>query len=325
MKSQRKELPLVEPLYSTYHSEGAATAVISSNPSIRNWYYNNILMLKCSKDFLNGYTSPKLHIENTSWEKNPYLLKYWFQLEFIYGYEHEVIRRLLDKNYYVVFMGADDYYIKGKTFYRQRHFSHDGLICGYDLNEKKYCLYSYNSDWQYKKFWTSSYGLKHAFNCMTQQEKYGLISGIKPLDDVEIQFNSSDAVKKIKEYLCSNSILKKSENEVRGIEVNEYICKYIEKILDSSIPYEKIDWRVLRVLWEHKKVMYERLLLMSKESKTNMEKICSSYQKIANRMNAARMMYASYCRKRKDSILNPIKEIISQSMEEEYILLNKII
>ena len=44
MKKTKKkiELPLVEPLYSTYHYQGPGTAVLVNNPSIRNWYLNQV-------------------------------------------------------------------------------------------------------------------------------------------------------------------------------------------------------------------------------------------------------------------------------------------
>lgn len=39
------ELPIIAPIYSTYHYQGDASAVINDNPSIRNWFLNNNLIL----------------------------------------------------------------------------------------------------------------------------------------------------------------------------------------------------------------------------------------------------------------------------------------
>ena len=57
------ELPLVTPLYETYHNQGSATAIIANNPSIRNWYLNNAVNLVCNRKFLRGYTSPEVDVQ----------------------------------------------------------------------------------------------------------------------------------------------------------------------------------------------------------------------------------------------------------------------
>ena len=36
------QLPIVEPVYGTYHFQGGASAVIHDNPSIRNWFLNEV-------------------------------------------------------------------------------------------------------------------------------------------------------------------------------------------------------------------------------------------------------------------------------------------
>ena len=76
-------------------------------------------------------------------------------MQFMKGYIHPLIRNLLDAGYYVCFVGVDDYYVKGKSWYKERHVNHDGAICGYNQEDKTYCLYSYDSNWVYRKFWTT--------------------------------------------------------------------------------------------------------------------------------------------------------------------------
>ena len=53
MNKKKLELPLIEPVLSTYHHQGASAA-IALNPSIRNWYLNEKAILKCSHCFLTG-------------------------------------------------------------------------------------------------------------------------------------------------------------------------------------------------------------------------------------------------------------------------------
>jgi hypothetical protein len=111
-KPQKKiELPLVEPLYCTYQNQGPGTAILASNPSIRNWYLNHVMILSCTRKFLNGFTTPQVSIAGSSWTQNPYLEKISYEMRFMKGYTHFVIRNLLDAGYYVCFNGIDDYYV----------------------------------------------------------------------------------------------------------------------------------------------------------------------------------------------------------------------
>ena len=74
MKNQKKkiELPIIEPLYSTYHYQGIATAILSSNPSLRNWYLNQSMILTCNRKFLKGFTTPEIDIADSSCDAIPY-------------------------------------------------------------------------------------------------------------------------------------------------------------------------------------------------------------------------------------------------------------
>ena len=88
MKKTKKkiELPLVEPIYSTYHYQGTGAAIIATNPSIRNWYLNNAVTLTCNRKFLKGYTTPEIDLPFSSWTENPYLDTRWYNMRFINGY-----------------------------------------------------------------------------------------------------------------------------------------------------------------------------------------------------------------------------------------------
>lgn len=142
------ELPLAEPIYSTYHSQGADGAVFAGNPSIRNWYYNHLSMLSCNKKFLRGYTTPELFVEHSSFWDNPYVESERIPTWYLGSSVHKLMRSLLNDECYVYFTGIDDFYIKGKSWYQKRHFKHDGLLYGYDQTDKTYSIYAYDESWR---------------------------------------------------------------------------------------------------------------------------------------------------------------------------------
>lgn len=322
---KKVELPLVEPIYSTYHNQGTGAAIIFDNPSIKNWYYNQAVILTCNRRFLKGYTTPEIRVEGSLWSDNPYIERKSYYMRFLKGYTHYVIKNLLDEGYYVAFGGIDDYYIEGKSWYKKRHFFHDGCICGYDQENKMYCIFAYDKDWIYKKFWTPKKSFDAGMKSSFKQENYTSIFGLKPKAD-RVEFSANIALKKIEEYLDSSfeKYPETEEGTVYGFIVHDYMIKYIDKLYDESIPYEKMDWRVLRVIWEHKKVMKTRIELIEKELYLGSD-ISSAYLSIVKEADNARMLYASHNMKRRDAILPIVKKKLIYIKERECELLTNLL
>ena len=322
-KTKKKiELPLVEPLYSTYH-HAPGSAVLVNNPSIRNWYMNEVMILACNRKFLNKYTSPEIRITNACWRENPYLDKKFYAMQFLEGHIHFVIRKLLDAGYYVCFSGIDDYYVEGKSWYHERHFDHDGCICGYDQENKTYCIYAYDKNWIYQKFWTTQKSFDAGRKAQFKKKQYGSICGIKPKGD-PIVFSHETALKKIAEYLDSNleKYPETEEGTVSGIVVHDYISKYVGKLYDGSIPYEKMDRRVFRMIWEHKKVMLERIKLIEDALSLD-HSLSDAYKSVVRESDNCRMLYAAHHMKQRNSVLPMIqKKLLNLKEKEKEILEN---
>ena len=319
------ELPLVEPMYSTYHFQGSGLAVLESNPSICNRYLNEILILECNRKFLSGFTTPDIGIVDSKWDNNPYLERRWFSTQFIRGYINPVIRNLLDAGYYVVFTGVDDYYMEGKSWSGKRHMPHDGLICGYNQEDKTYCIYAYDSNWIYRKFWVKQSSFNAGIRAMARENEHAQIWGIKPKPD-EVEFSADIACKKIAEYLDSDyeKYPEDGEGMVHGIVVHDYIAKYAGKLLDGSIPYERMDWRVFRLIREHKKVMHERIRCIEKALGLPAD-ISERYEPLIAEADMMRMLYASHFMKRRDSVLPIIQKKLLAVKEKEQALLGELL
>lgn len=319
------ELPLVEPLYSTYHNQATGSAIIFNNQSIKNWYYNQVLILTCNRKFLNGYTTPEINVDNSLLYNNPYLERKNYDMRFLKGYTNYVIKNLLNEGYYIHFKGIDDYYIEGKSWYRKRHFIHDGCICGYDQENKKYCIYAYDQNWICRKFWVSKKSFNAGMRSAFKQGKYDSIIGLKPKTE-RVEFSLHIALKNIEEYLDSSfeKYPESEEGTAYGIVVHDYIAKYIDKLYDGSIPYEKMDRRVLRVIWDHKKVMHTRIELIEKELSLGSD-ISSAYLSIVKEADNARMLYASHNMKRRDAILPIVKKKLIYIKEREHELLTNLL
>lgn len=298
--------------------------MLQNNPSIRNWYYDSVMQLTCTAKFLHGFTTPQLNIEKSSWEDNPHLQKVYYPMQYLKGHCVTVIKNLIDDGFYVNYNRVDDYYIPGKTWYKQRHFSHDGLICGYDQADKSFMLYAYDNNWIYRKFKTTQSGFSAGRASMFRQDRYGMICGIKPCNE-EVLFNADVAVNNIRKYLKQTPLTAgKPDRIISGYSVQEYLLEYLKFIQNGDIPHERVDKRILRLIWEHKRAMTERLKMIEQCHGFN-NLISSEYQLLASEMDTLRMLYASYCLRQRSSLLPIIRTRLMNVQSKEFELLTKLI
>ncbi len=319
------ELPLIEPVYRTFNYDSAGSAIAKDNLSIRNWYLNEVMITTCSRDFMKGYTSPKLWIVDSVYLQNPHVKRIRYEIKYLGAGIHSVIRNLINDGFYVFFWGLDDYYFKGKSWYHEKHFPHDGMITGYDTENDTYTVYAYDKRWILQKFKTPKRALVKAINSGLAQNHNGYLDAIKVKTE-PVSLCPETICKKIKSYLDSS--LEKyppdKDGTVYGIAVHEYLTMYLDKLFSGEIPYERMDRRVFRFVWEHKKVMLERILAVEKELSLGNE-ISSKYKFLVKEAENMRMMYASFNHRRRDSLLMDIKNKLIYVHENEKNLLARFV
>ena len=142
----------------------------------------------------------------------------------------------------------------------------------------------------------------------------------------QIEFSPDIVLEKIAEYLDSNieKYPETTEGTVFGIVVHDYIAKYIDKLYDGSIPYKKIDRRIFRVIWEHKKVMLERIALIEDILSID-HSISEKYQTVVREADNCRMLYAAHHMKQRNSILPIIQKKLLTLKENELNLLTELL
>lgn len=326
--SKSVNLPVHMPVYTTFNYLGTVGIVTAPNKSFINWFYNNGVSLRCNKKFLGGYTSPDIVVPDINVFWIDQVEKIGYNIRFIKNDIHSVIKNMLEEGYYVYFNWFDDYYIEGKSFYKQRHMPHDGLICGYDDEDGTYKLAAYNQNLVYCTFNTPQKCFDKAMNSMIEREnRYAELFALKSNDDY-IELDLKCIKKKIKKYLSSNFINNppryEPEGEVYGIIVHDYIVMYLDRLLDDSIPYERTDKRVFRMLWEHKQCMFDRICAV--ENKLGLDnQLSNKYKIIRNESNAIRLMYAKYCLKQDKSLISSIRQKLIFLKNEERKVLKKFI
>lgn len=323
--NKKVELPIIEPVFSTYHYQCMATAIISSNPSIRNWALNENVTMWCEKSFLWGVTTPYLTVQFSSYEENPHLEKHFFDLTDENIIFDQLVQKYMDNGYYFYFNKIDDFYLDGKTWYKERHFFHDGILCGYDQENKLYCIYAYDNRWKYTKLWIPQESFNDGIRSMRESGEKGYLYALKPMPE-RVDFNPTIVVNNLKSHINTTFEVcpPTDPTGVTGLAVHDYILLYLDKLLDNSIPHERMDWRIFRVIWEHKKLMLERIERM--EEALSLDSTASDlYKFIVEEANQIRLLYASYHMKRRDSLLVSIKEKLIEIKHKEKEILEKFI
>lgn len=315
-------LPVETPKLCTYHFEATACIVGSYNPTFINWIHNQSINISCGTLFLSGFGSPKLIIDSTDYCKIPHFEKNRISAETCRPNFKNFIEESINNGYYVAFENVDDYYIENKTWYGRRHFFHDGLIVGYDNIESKYYIAAYDSRWVYRVFETSQEAFFKGVDVAPKSNRYSRLTSLKIKDD-NILLKETQILKGLKKYINSEKT-ESSINNINGLETFKYIDKYLQYLYEDRIPFEKTDYRIMRVVWEHKKCMLERIQVLEKEFMLSSE-ISLDYANLVKRSDDIRMIYSNYCITGRKNLLETIRRELSKITQEERKLIIKLI
>ena len=99
---------------------------------------------------------------------------------------------------------------------------------------------------------------------------------------------------------------------------------YLDKLLDGSIPFERMDRRIFRLLWEHKHLMTERIKKIE-ETFLFKSSVSAQYETIEKEADTLRMLYATYSMKKRDSLLMKIRSRLIELNNKEKKLLTELL
>mgnify|MGYP003291408286 CR=1 FL=1 len=315
-------LPFEVPIFATTQGAAATGLAMIGHPTAFNYLLNNSTSLYCTRKFIKGFTTPEVSVPDSGIFSCGFMVRYGVNFKYSFPHCMDIIKNMLNDKLYIYYNRVDDFYLPGKSWYGTRHIYHDGVICGYDDNDGTLSIAAYDINWLYSLIRIPQEAFIKGMQSAFEVEQYGTFTGYKIRNNVVIDLEEKKIINNIKEYLESDFKAYPTDVEggVRGAVVHDYLCIYLKKIIDGSVPYEKMDWRVLRPVWEHKKCMLERIRAV--EIKNAWDKyLGDAYMPIVEKANYIRMMYALYHRRRKDSILSGvIKELMELKNEEKQIL-----
>lgn len=302
-------LPFEVPIIATTQGSAAAGIAMTGHPTAHNQILNQAVSLFCRRRFLKGFTTPQLSIINWGLGCYPIIERYEVNFRFVKDYCIQIIKHMLDEGFYVYYSDVDDFYLPEKSWYGIKHRTHDGIICGYDDNDATISIAAYDINWIFRLIRIPQECFILGLESAMKNSEYGTMTAYRIKENTVVEVNERDILRLLKEYLDSNfeKYPADEDGDVRGIVVHNYLAMYMDKLKDGSIPYEKMDWRALRPVWEHKKCMLDRIKAVEDKNGWSNE-LSERYASVVEKANRIRMMYAMYHKNHNDKLLDKIHD-----------------
>lgn len=297
------QLPVREIPFSTYHNQIAGGLALSVLPDFMNYYINHCVTISCEKNFLHGYSSPEVNIPKAHVFDINTLDCYKTSMRFLPNSLHQMISDMLEENFYIYCNGIDDFYIPGKSWYNERHYHHDCIILGIDDSANTYTISAYDNQWVLKVLTIPQKCLTAGMRSSLNAGVIGEFAGVKARPSA-IPLDLSRLYQGLSQYISSDLSIYPldSSQPAQGIVIHDYLTIYLGMIENGDIHHGKVDWRIMRLFWEHKKCMANRIFAIENALSLS-HKISDCYSQVVNRADKMRMMFAIYIRKRRDSMI----------------------
>lgn len=338
-------LPIISPPISAFSHQVFPLSILMSYEESLPWVFSNYIQLFTLKDlynqgervgtgdfFYNYYGDWQLFEIKTC----PWLQYYEVPQNFIFSNMniHDFLKKFLNLGFYVKIC-VDKYFIK---FYKigELHETHQLMVYGYDDLNQEYFVADNFAFGKFKFLKISYTDLYDSVNIIIKNDiRSDTLRAIdlikfKKCDNLfpeMFKLNTAKIINDIKEYLLIDGygeIYRKiSVNYIFGINYYDSLIKYYEK---CSKLIEQIDNRTISVLFDHKNLMYSRLIYMSEHNNLiNGEFFIESYKEIKTSILIARNLLVKYNITKNSSNVNRIISLLEEVKKNEIYILNVLI
>ncbi|OPH47993.1 hypothetical protein BC351_39075 [Paenibacillus ferrarius] len=269
--------------------------ITSSYEKTLPWFYSNFIQMYGNKHFLQQnkefyfdfYRGGRWEFNNN----NPYLLSHNTGMDLLQHLRSGITELAIDfinQEYYPV-LYIDEYYISYSFAYQSLHLPHHLMIYGYDDDRKIFHTMAFGKKGSFSKHEVSFKEVETAFQSMF---RFIMNEGYKDEQTYFFKFNhdyeySLDLTlikNQLRDYVESktseNTINRNTDNDAYGLETYDYLQLYFEACSrkDPNL-FNRQDVRQLHILYEHKKIMVDRInYLTEKGCMSRAEKIRDGYK-----------------------------------------------
>ena len=341
----KKKIPIQEPPVTSYLFSMYPLSIMRPHMAFTPWICSNYIQLYHYKDhFLRFYVNP---LSPKGGKKNYYFVTCPF-LD-VQRLEQRIILRTYDDVVQFVIssieedchvqLDVDYYYLPSTEPYRRFHFMHELLVSGYDDTNQTFEISGYNGSWNYHIATITFDELYQAVNTVNINAPSGNLYQADQLEESPMVFlyridnrktyeiNIRQICELLSDYLESVNTAEKyrmlfvpEEEGLWGVSVYSYLTESLDRgrnLETLTIP--------LRVLWEHKKVMTERIRYLEERGYIDSgNRLFEEYSEITRMTNHARWLFLKCLKKPKVSLVRSAIAILQETAENEYHLLVKL-
>lgn len=338
------QLPVVNPPLKGFLRWAYTLSITSIHEETMPWYYSNFIQMFCKKNFLEDgrqyYVDFFRGKPNELNFNNPFLLTCSVNYTILESLALDAWPKFfadqIQNGYYcVVFL--DEARLSPAASYQKEPFPHHLFLYGFDWEESVFNASMFdhtgvyrNLQIPFREFQDAVQSMRHLLKERLTADHHTYFYKYEPHSPYP--FDKTAAIDQLRDYLNGETHLNRinynSDNEEAfGIKVYDYLQLYFDAVEgnDSRLG-DRNDVRHLHVLWEHKKMMSERIGYLVDEGIIPYdEELVAGYKDITKRAMKLRDQYIRHEIREDKEMFERLRLRFDEFQKEEPVLLQKLI
>lgn len=261
------ELPFVFPPIETYQGDSFILGIMLAYPEYSDIQYNGYINLECNNT--DRLSKMELAFSDSLWEFYRVSGLAEMNLYDVSNFSKKTLCQFIceriDQGNYLLFYDIDEYYLSYSEHFKRKHFNHDTYVYGY--SDDCFQVFAYRNE-HLASFCLDKVEIINALvsrKARNNIDKRRLFCTYRPSINGSIRADKTIIYRKINTFYEKNGEADSIKEKVQGIEVYDVLLNGM-KLIEKD---KKVDLRPFRCLWEHKKLMKERMAYLQGDSDSN--------------------------------------------------------
>lgn len=257
------ELPFVFPPIETYQGDSFILGIMLAYPEYADIQYNGYINLECEKT--DCLSDMKLAFSDSLWEYYRVCGMAEMNLYDVSNFSKKTLCQFIceriDQGNYLLFYDIDEYYLSYSDNFKRSHTNHDAYVYGY--SEDCFQVFAYRNE-HLACFCIDKVEVINALvsrKARKNADKRRHFCTYRPSINRTVRVDKAMIYEKVKAFYKADS----SQGKAQGICVYDVLLNGLKSVKKG----DKVDLRPFRCLWEHKKLMKERMLYLQDNSDSN--------------------------------------------------------
>lgn len=337
------QLPVLNPPLKGFLRWAYTLSITSVHEETIPWYYSNFIQLSCTTKFLEDGRQYFIDFfrgkPNELNFNNPFLLtcsvNYTILDNLALDDWPKFFADQIRSGYYCIVF-VDEAKLSPAASYQKEPFPHHLFLYGFDWEENMFDASMFDHTGVYRNVKIPFQEFQDAAGSMRKLLKEKLTSDhhtyfYKYAPHSAYPFDKTAAIDQLLDYVNGETHLNRinynPDEEAFGIKVYDYLQMYFDAVeQNDSRLGDRNDARHLHVLWEHKKMMSERIGYLVEEGIISYdEELVEGYKDITKRAMKLRDQYIRHVIREDKEVFKRLRLRFDQFREEEPVLLLKLI